>query len=136
MSDPRNAAPDAVWRLQQQAAESAPGRSEAAREFPAISHGSRLEPTSVAFKDELRDTERPAPLYRWVAEVWGYAAVLAAILIGVSRLLSGSFGLVPMVAYVCVAGGLVGTVLALLRSVQERKNGGNSPVHYERRIIL
>ena len=75
------------------------------------------------------------PFFGWMVEVWSYAAVLGAILIGVGWLFSGSLELLPVIVFVCIAGGVVGTVLAALRSVQERKNGAYSLNYYERRII-
>jgi hypothetical protein len=76
-----------------------------------------------------------SPLRGWVVEAWSYAIVLAIILNGIGWLFSGSLGLLEPIVFVCAAGGIVGTVLAILRSVQEQQNGDHPSNYYERRVI-
>jgi hypothetical protein len=76
-----------------------------------------------------------SPLRSWIVEVWSYSGVLAAILTAIGWLFSGSLRLLGPVVFVCVAGGVIGTVLALLRFAQEQQDGGSASNYYERRII-
>jgi hypothetical protein len=64
-----------------------------------------------------------------VAQVWGYTISLAVFLGIVSFLLSGSAKLLPLIALVCTACGVVGTLVALLRSFEVR--AGTSHLYRE-----
>ena len=76
-----------------------------------------------------------SPLRNWIIEVWSYSGVLAVILTAIGWLFSGSLRLLGPVVFVCIAGGVIGTVLALLRFVQEQQDSGSASNYYERRII-
>jgi hypothetical protein len=72
--------------------------------------GARRHPRQVSFPPQI-------------IQVWGYAIALSVILGGIGFLLSGSSELLKPVLAVCFAGGLVGTMLAVIRSLQEDRTG-------------
>jgi hypothetical protein len=56
-------------------------------------------------------------------EVWGYSIALSVILGSVGVLLSGSSEILIPVIAVCFAGGVIGSVLAFIRSLQNDRTG-------------
>jgi hypothetical protein len=74
-------------------------------------------------------------LRTWIIEVWIYSSGLAIILGAVVSVLSGSIRLLEPIIAVCVASGVVGTVMALLRSAQEEQNASEDQRNFGRSIF-
>src|SRR5258705_8946629 len=56
---------------------------------------------------------------RWIWQIWCYALVLFLVTGGVASFLSGSPRLLLPILGVCFTGGVVGTLVAILRSISE-----------------
>jgi hypothetical protein len=84
------------------------------RQAPEIAAGRRQDKKIV---------DSTTPSFRlWLTQIWGYAFALAVGFIGIGKLLSGSFVLLVPIVCVCIAGGIVGTLLAFLRSIEEKES--------------